>query len=596
MGALKRFGRNGQVKSNRAFWVRFLVVNTLLFLPFSLLDQEATLFPRTLFADGWWLGVNRMLIWRPNLDPWRVSVELVVLVALWANLQRLQQATFRVIIGGIYLLALCYYAYEAVMTAVYHTDALFYSQYFLARDGIPFLLEHVQTAPWILILAMAGLAGLLVGLVGLVNGTLNQAATPRLHAASRLSLALLASLCLGAVYLYQIYTARPEMVVSSLAIKLQKNIADSLQLYRDIRDFDDSPVRRAYDYSGYHLARKPDLFVIFIESYGSVLYKRSAFRPAYISLLTDLENQLNDAGWLAASTLSESPTWGGGSWMAYTSMLFGMRIDNHPRYLSLFNKYQVERYPDFGRYLQSQGYYYAWVSPIATELDEQSWNKYLRFFGVDEWLRYRDFDFHGPLYGWGPSPPDQFTLHYANEKLRADMDRPLFFMTITQNSHYPWTPQPALAADWRSLNHTQGTAILTAQVETARSSKQQDYWAAIDYQLRMLTDFIFTSGNQESIFVLVGDHQPPQVSRRSDGWATPVHIISRDERLIEALSEYGFSPGLRVKTLESDLHHEGLYSLLARLLVHRYGANPLALPIYLPSGVEVEHSGVVDGN
>jgi hypothetical protein len=591
----KRFGEGGhrQTKATWSFWVTFLAVNMLLFLPFFLLDQETTFLPRALFADSWWLGINRLLIWRANLDPWRISVELVVLIALWANIQWVQRPFLRIIISGVYLLALCYYPYEAVMIAVYHSDAVFYSQYFLARDGIPFLLEHVQTAPWLIVLALAGLAGLLIGMLWLVNQALNHAMTPPLDRISRLTLTVLALLSLGAVYLYQVYTARPQMVVSSLAIKLQKNIADSLLLYRDIRDFDDGAVRSAYDYTGHRLVRKPDLYVIFVESYGSVLYKRSVFRAAYTSLLTELENQLNDAGWQVASRLSESPTWGGGSWMAYTSMLFGMRIDTHPRYLSLFNKYQVERYPDFGRYLQSQGYYYAWVSPIATELDEQSWNRYLRFFGVDQWLRYRDFDFHGPLYGWGPAPPDQYVLHAANEKLQAATDRPLFFMTITQNSHYPWAPQPGLVADWRSLNQTQGEAIITAQADNPASSKQRDYLVAVEYQLRMLTDFILTNDNQESIFVLVGDHQPPQVSRRSDGWAAPVHIISQDVGLIEALDEYDFSPGLRVKQLETDLHHAGLYSLLARLLLSRYGADPTTLPSYLPGGVEVEQSGIV---
>ncbi len=98
-----------------------------------------------------------------------------------------------------------------------------------------------------------------------------------------------------------------------------------------------------------------------MESYGSVLYKRPDWRPAYEALLGELQQELAGGGWHVATALSESPTWGGGSWMAYTSALFGLRIDSHPEYLSLLDEYQEVAYPDLGRYLQSQGYYSLFV-------------------------------------------------------------------------------------------------------------------------------------------------------------------------------------------------------------------------------------------
>lgn len=45
----------------------------------------------------------------------------------------------------------------------------------------------------------------------------------------------------------RLYTANPEMVVSSLGFKLHKNISASLQLHEDVVKFDDASVRRAYD-------------------------------------------------------------------------------------------------------------------------------------------------------------------------------------------------------------------------------------------------------------------------------------------------------------------------------------------------------------
>ena len=115
---------------------------------------------------------------------------------------------------------------------------------------------------------------------------------------------------------------------------------------------------------------------------------------------------------------------------------------------------------------------------------------------------------------------------------------------------------------------------------------------AVDYQLRTLTDFILHNGDDNSLFVLIGDHQPPRVSRKSDGWATPVHIISKDGTLIKDFADYGFVPGLQVQSYETELHHEGIYSMLMRVLLKRYGSDPSALPAYLPQGVNAEEVAV----
>jgi hypothetical protein len=573
---------------NGVFWLTFLALNALLFLPLYLFNAEnmSLLPPAALLANGWWLGVNQLLLWRENLDPLRLSLELTVLVALWVNVRWLQRGWLRITIVLLYLLALAYYLYEAIVVSIYRADPVFYSQYYLARDGLPFLARHAGASIWLYVGALASgvLAVLLIN--WLVRVMLRSSTTAKSLMATRSIMAGLAVLGLIAGVRYQIWTAAPEMVVSGLSFKLHKNIAESRQLYRDITGFDDTTVRRTYDYTGYRLQRQPDLYFLFIESYGSVLYKRADFRRAYTALLTELDDQLHTAGWQTTSALSDSPTWGGGSWMAYTSLLFGLRIDNHPHYLSLLNKYQLEEYPDLGRYLRSQGYYYAWVSSIAKELDDGMWNKYIRFLGVDTWLRHGDLDYHGPQYGWGPAPPDQYVLNYAQDLLQRRTEQPLLFFTITQNSHYPWTPQPDLVTEWQTLNQTlpAGTAPAAA---TKPGDKRQNYQQAIEYQLRMLVDFILRTGDENSLFILIGDHQPPQVSRRADGWATPLHIISRDGALLAAFEDYGFAPGLEVKTLEPALRHEGFYSLFLRVLLSQYGADQTQLPAYLPEGVIV---------
>ena len=148
------------------------------------------------------------------------------------------------------------------------------------------------------------------------------------------------------------------------------------------------------------------------------------------------------------------------------------------------------------------------------------------------------------------------------------MDHPLFLFTIPRNAHFPWAPRREWFDDWRPLTHPQPPVVEIDPDSIEHSEKRQNYMRAIDNQLRILTDFILRHGDENSLFVLIGDHQPPQVSRRADGWETPVHIVSRDADLIAAFSEYGFGPGPKGPPVEPAGRHEGIYSPFMLSLLH----------------------------
>lgn len=582
---------------NLVFWVSFGLLNALLFLPAYLLSRDTSTFlplpaPAGLAGEA---AARSLLLWRNNLDVFRLSLEVAALAALWANVRWLWQGRraglYRALFFVVYVLAFSYAVYESISLSLYQVNPVFYGQYRQAVDGIKFVVESLQW-PWTVYAGGALLVTALAVAVWYLTRGLIGAAPQQLSRGSRIAVLALALWAVLASLAVALPLASPQAAVSSFVAKLGQNVTDSLALRARISAFDEQAPERVYDYSGYRLQRTPDIYLIFVESYGSVLYKRPDWRQSYERLLEQLQQELAGDGWRVATALSESPTWGGGSWMAYTSALFGLRIDTHAQYLALLEQYQDADYPDLGRYLQSQGYYSLRVDAIARELRESEWLKYQRFYGVDDLRQYNSLDYQGPRYGWGPAPPDQYVLWHTETEVAAEIDQPLFFFYITQNSHYPWAPQPRLVQDWRNLNRPAEDPAAPLPDQITHQARRRNYGQAIDYQLRFLTDFIRKAGRDDAIYILVGDHQPQQVSRHEDGFETPVHVISRDADFVRSLEEYGFVDGLAVEALQPSLRHEGLYSLLVRALLANYGQSGKPLPAYLPGGIDLEFGDV----
>jgi len=577
-------------KRDRHFWFSFVALNVILFLPYYLLDFQATSFLPSLrsFPSRPAQILFGFFVWRENADAFRLSAEMVLLAALWANVPRLRCTAFRTLASFTYTAILAYHIYEAITVTIYRVEPAFYSQYFLARDGIGFLLRHLNLSTPLLILGAGAAGAAILGMVKTIQGLLKGAFnSDELSKASQVALAAVASvLAVLAIPAHSAF-AQPESVISSIALKLRANVSESLKLYHEVHAFDEESFRRAYELDSLQLDQKPNVYLIFIESYGSVLYRRPDYESAYTALLRKLQSDLNAGGWHVASALSESTTWGGGSWLAYSSALFGMPIESHPQYLALLERFgkAEEQYPSLPRLLMNQGYQTIWISSIAEEINDSLWREYHNFYGIDQWLRHSDLDYDGAQYGWGPAPPDQYVLEYVRDTFVASSHKPTFLFFITQNSHFPWQTPP-LVENWRALLELdEGESDTETSDEVPHQELRMAYLNAIEYELSFLTKSVVDTAEEDAIFVLIGDHQPPRVSRRNDSFDTPVHIITRNQRVIQALRTSGFEDGLIVTSEPPAMKHEGLYSLLRNLLATGYGVQDAPVPDYLPDGV-----------
>jgi hypothetical protein len=520
----------------------------------------------------------------------QLNVEVAVLFSLWAifagSWGKRGLRWFAAGFGVFYVLALVYKSYASALLGLYQLDANFFNDFGFILGGIPFVLDALNLPLWVY---LAGGTAIIV-LIGLIfwgaRTTFEGVPIPALGRPTRFGIIALGSIAILSVSLFPKQTADLRMPVSSVTAETAENIRRSLETSDYIKTFNTIDPTESYNYAQYPLSETPDVFFIFLESYGSVVYKRQHFTPPYLEMAEALEQSLANDGWSVVSTLSEAPTWGGGSWMSYTSALFGVLVDQQSEYVALKEKYSELEYPNIGRYFSSQEYDYVWVVPINRRLPEKQEVDEQRFYGADRWITFDSLNYKGPLFGWGPSVPDQFTFGFIQEFV-SKIEQPTFLVYLTQNSHYPWTPLPPLLDDWHELENFDAQEGLLNDTEKRGlylGESRQNYLQALDNTLYSLEEFITSLEGENSVIVLIGDHQPPTVSNPDDGYGTMVHIISQDVDFLASFHEYGFVKGLVLENMEPTIRHEGLYSLFVRNFVAQYGINPWILPPYLPNG------------
>lgn len=592
LGAVGRFARRDRVRQVGTevwFLTAVLVLNFFLFWPaFYFLGERSTFFP-VLETPKPTFGIilHTFLIERSNLDVFRFQLEWFVLLTLWVWIRPLRKTALILLLTTLYLLQFLYALYEAFVRSFYLLEPTFFTDRILFSAMTRHVVENLNLPLWAYAVLPLLLLLTMAFLLGVFWLTFREESVRRLSRPSKVGLLLFTGLLMGHTVHSRVDLGWPVSATASVVAKIAQNSERSRLAATNARRFDKGAIAQTIDYGRFPLADTPNIYLIFVESYGSVLYKRPDFHLATRQLTRELDARLAENAWYVASALSQSPTWGGGSWLAYTSALSGIRLETHADYLSLMEQYYNDELPHLGNYLEFQGYDTYRISPISRELDDLQWDQYKQFYGFDAWLRFGEMNYSGPLYGWGPSPSDQYTLNFARDYMDSASDAPHFFFFITQNSHYPWTPLPPIADDWRDLALLPPVAQVNVNSLT-QDQLRQNYMRSIQYEMTALVDFIVRAGDENDLFILIGDHQPARVARRDDGYDTPIHILSQNEALIGLFTDYSFIKTMNVENERPLMHHEGLYSLIVRSLVQTYGENPRMLPAYHPTGFSIE--------
>ena len=571
-------------KNQIKFWILFILLNCIIFLPKYILEYSSSSFlPFIDFGHFSLLGMIKSLFIRYNYDIFRINVDLFLMVFLFYFSRRhINPKKIGWPAGIYYVLMLTFVVYSIFMEKIFLIKPILYDDFYLLKLGF---INSEGSVSFLFLIEMLCFFGFGWLVVKVFQYFFVLTSKMQFGKKSKIALGLIGFLFLVNTFKSGL-TFESQHTFQSPFLMMVDNIHYSIDAYRTLNRFDIKKLNRQMNYDQYHLRQNPNVYFLFVESYGKILYENEMVRPKYISLMNNCQQTLAANGFHVHSAFSISPVSGGGSWISYSSVMFGFNLKNQATYLSLLKNEEASKYNHLYRWFKKQGYRnYRLNSMPDNENLKVPWDLYSRFYGADEWIRFKDLDYHGDQYGFGPSPPDQYSVFYANEYIQKKNHRPFTLFFISQNSHNPFYCPDSVVSDWRSLNkkakHSRQVSVLF------KKPKLTEYIKAIDYDLKSFVQFIVREGKENDIFVLIGDHQPPLLTDRKNGFATPIHIITRNSLFLSGFKKYGFIPGMLGTGNQKPLRHEGIYSMFMHEFIKNYGADTTHLPVYRPEGIKL---------
>ncbi|MDX3544317.1 sulfatase [Streptomyces europaeiscabiei] len=289
--------------------------------------------------------------------------------------------------------------------------------------------------------------------------------------------------------------------------------------------------------------RGKDVMITFIESYGRAALEDPAIAPGVNGALDEEGKALTGAGFAAKSGWLTSATYGGSSWLGHSTFLTGLWIDNQSRYRTVT---AGERLTLPGAFHKSG----AWRTVGIVPGVQKNWPEG-DFYGLDKVYDSRDLGYQGPKFSWS-TMPDQYALT-AFERLEAAKKdgKPLMSEIILTSSHQPWAPLPEMVGwdevgDGSVYKGIEKAGKDPADVFTDPVKVKEEYGKSVQYSLHSLLQYVEKYGDENTVLVFLGDHQPmASVSGNGAGHDVPVTIVAHDPKVLDRIDDWGWSDGLR---------------------------------------------------
>ncbi|WP_431729710.1 sulfatase-like hydrolase/transferase [Verrucosispora sp. TAA-831] len=278
--------------------------------------------------------------------------------------------------------------------------------------------------------------------------------------------------------------------------------------------------------------RGKNVLITFVESYG----RDAVADPDFASIQRVLDEgagRLSAAGFSSRSGFLTSPTIGGASWLAHATLLSGLWIDNNQRHRNLL---ATDRFTLGDAFQRAQ-----WRTVGVMPAVNQAWPEGA-FYGYEKFYSGPDLGYQGPKFAFAPMP-DQFAIHQFHQReLTGPRDRPVMAELALVSSHSPWTRVPSVV-DWDDIDD--GEVFQRGIIGTPAAQARTGYRHSINYTLRTLISYLERYGNDDTVMVIVGDHQPaPVVTGENPSPDVPIHIVAKDPAVFAQIEDWKWQEGL----------------------------------------------------
>jgi hypothetical membrane protein len=288
--------------------------------------------------------------------------------------------------------------------------------------------------------------------------------------------------------------------------------------------------------------RGKDVIIAFVESYGRVAVQDSTFSPPIAALLKAGTQRLQAAGFASRSAFLTSPTFGGISWLAHSTLQSGQWISNQQRYDSLVAG---------DRFTISDAFKRAgWRTVDDVPSNFNDWPVGKSFYHYDEIYDGRNVGYQGPKFSYA-SMPDQYTLStFQRLELAKPGHSPVMAEIDLVSSHTPWAPLPRMV-DWIQVGNGSVFDPMPDQGSSAsvvwqdHNAVRAAYGQSIQYSLGTLISFVQNFHDDNLVMIVLGDHQPATiVTGQGASHDVPITIIAHDQTVVNRIAGWGWQAGM----------------------------------------------------
>jgi hypothetical protein len=250
---------------------------------------------------------------------------------------------------------------------------------------------------------------------------------------------------------------------------------------------------------------------------------------------------LTGAGWSTQSAWVTSPTFGGISWLAHSTLQSGLWVNSNQRYNELIASQ---------RFTLSDAFKKAgWHTVADDPTDNRNWKPGTQFYHYDQLYSQFNVGYRGPRFSYSQMP-DQYTFAAFQRNELAPGHKPVMAEIDTTSSHLPWAPLPTMVP-WNKVGDGSVFDRQPAQSETSttvwrnQNTVRQFYGMSIQYSLTALTSWVTELNDPNLVLIFMGDHQPhTAVSGHGASHDVPVSIVTRAPSVLRQLSSWHWQNGL----------------------------------------------------